>query len=188
MSKSEIKTGLLVGTLIILAAVSRLVDHPMNFTPMTAILLFSTAYISNKWLKLIFPFATILFTDIVLESVTGYGFHSGSAVVYLGYALIFAVGYLLLDKVNVGRTLVATVLSSTVFFLLTNFAFFYTESVTPNPAVGSYPHNMIGILASYQAGLPFFKNMLVGDLVFTSTIFAVYYSAKHLGRLEQSKI
>jgi hypothetical protein len=47
---------------------------------------------------------------------------------------------------------------------------------------------MIGILASYQAGLPFFKNMLVGDLVFTSTIFAVYYSAKHLGRLEQSKI
>jgi hypothetical protein len=120
--------------------------------------------------------------------VTGYGFHSGSAVVYLGYALIFAVGYLVLEKVNVGRTLIATVLSSTVFFLLTNFAFFYTESVTPNPAVGSYPHNMIGILASYQAGLPFFKNMLVGDLAFTSIIFAVYYSVKHFGILEEAKI
>ncbi len=181
MSKSEIQTGLIIGSLIVLAALSRLVDHPMNFTPMTAILLFSSAYITNKWLKLIFPFATILFTDMVLESITGFGFHSGSSLVYLGYALIFAIGYLLLQKVNVGRTIVAVVLSSTIFFLLTNFAFFYPESVVPNPAIGAYPHNFSGVVASYQAGMPFFRNMLSGDLIFTSIIFGSYYLIRNFG-------
>lgn len=181
MSKSEIKTGLIIGSLIVLAALSRLVDHPMNFTPMTAILLFSSAYITNKWLKLIFPFATILFTDMVLESVTGFGFHSGSSLVYLGYALIFAIGYLLLQKVNIGRTIVAVVLSSTIFFLLTNFAFFYPESVVPNPAIGAYPHNFSGVVASYQAGMPFFRNMLSGDMIFTSIIFGSYYLIRNFG-------
>ncbi|MBP8156072.1 MAG: hypothetical protein KAX81_03525 [Leadbetterella sp.] len=181
MSKSEIKTGLTIGSLIILAALSRLVDHPMNFTPMTAILLFSTAFITNKWLKLIFPFATILFTDMVLEAVTGYGFHSGSSLVYLGYALIFGVGYLLLQKVNLGRTITAVVLSSTVFYLLTNFAFFYPESAVANPAIGAYPHNFSGVIGSYQAGLPFFRNMLVGDLTFTSIVFGSYYLIRNFG-------
>ena len=179
MLKSEIKTGLLIGSLIILAALSRLVEHPMNFTPMTAILLFSVAFIGNKWLKLIFPFATILFTDMVLESVNGFGFHSGSAVVYLGYALIFGIGFLLLKKVNALNTLTAVVLSSTVFYLLTNFALFYPASPVPNPAVGTYPHNLTGILASYQAGLPFFRNMLMGDLTFTAILFGVYYAARN---------
>lgn len=181
MSKTEFKTGLLIGSLIVLAALSRLVDHPMNFTPMTAILLFSTAYITNKWVKLIFPFATILFTDMVLESVTGYGFHSGSSLVYLGYSFIFATGYILLEKVNIGRSLAAVVISSTVFYLLTNFAFFYPESAVANPAIGAYPHNLTGVLASYQAGLPFFKNMLIGDLTFTAIIFGAYYAIRNFG-------
>ncbi len=181
MSKSEIQTGLIIGSLIVLAALSRLVDHPMNFTPMTVILLFSSAYITNKWLKLIFPFATILFTDMVLESITGFGFHSGSSLVYLGYALIFAIGYLLLQKVNIGRTIVAVVLSSTIFFLLTNFAFFYPESVVPNPAIGAYPHNFSGVVALYQAGMPFFRNMLSGDLIFTSIVFESYYLIRNFG-------
>ncbi|MCF8325763.1 MAG: hypothetical protein K9I84_12455 [Leadbetterella sp.] len=181
MSKSEIKTGLIISSLIILAALSRLVDHPMNFTPMTAILLFSTAYITNKWLKLIFPFATILFTDMVLEAVTGYGFHSGSSVVYLGYAFIFGIGYLFLQKVNVGRTLVSVFLSSIVFYLITNFAFFYPESEVSNPTIGAYPHNFSGLIGSYQAGLPFFRNMLVGDLTFTTIVFGSYYLIRNLG-------
>lgn len=181
MSKSEIKTGLTIGSLIILAALSRLVDHPMNFTPMTAILLFSSAYISNKWFRIIFPFATILFTDMVLEAVTGYGFHSGSSLVYLGYAFIFGVGHLLLQKVNVGRTIAAAVLSATAFYLLTNFAFFYPESAVANPAIGAYPHNFSGVLASYQAGLPFFKNMLIGDITFTSVVFGTYYLIRNFG-------
>ncbi|MCP9769990.1 hypothetical protein EGI22_18965 [Lacihabitans sp. LS3-19] len=181
MSKSEIKLGVVLGLLIVLAAMSRLVDHPWNFTPMTAILLISAAYISNNWMKIAVPFAIILFSDIVLEMTTGWGFHDGTTSVYFGYFIIFIIGFFLLKKVSVLKIAGASILGSLTFFLITNFAFLYTPSVVPNPLQGTYPHNMIGILASYEAGLPFFKNMLFGDLTFSAILFAAYYLVQNFG-------
>ncbi|UBM59603.1 hypothetical protein LAG90_02920 [Marinilongibacter aquaticus] len=159
--------------LVVLAAGSRLVPHAMNFTPITALALFSAYAFSGKW-KLIIPFLAIILSDIALELTTGYGFHSGTVVVYLAFALMIGVGYLLLQKLNIARLVGATLLSSVLFFLITNFAFFYPESPVVDMAQGHYPHNFVGILASYKAGLPFFKNMLVGDVVFTLFLFGVH--------------
>jgi hypothetical protein len=38
-----------------------------------------------------------------------------------------------------------------------------------------YPHNVSGILTSYAAGLPFFRNMLIGNMVFSSVLFGSFY-------------
>ena len=181
MSKSEIKLGVVLGVLIVLAAMSRLVEHPWNFTPMTAILLISAAYIPNKWMKIAVPFAIILFSDIVLEMTTGWGFHDGTAAVYFGYFIISNFGFFLLKKVSILKIAGASILGSLTFFLITNFPFLYTPSIVPNPLLGTYPHNMTGILASYEAGLPFFKNMILGDLTFSSILFAAYYLAQNFG-------
>jgi hypothetical protein len=189
MSKSEIKLGVVLTVFIILAAVSRLVEHPWNFTPMTAILLISAAYISNKWMKIAVPFAVILFSDIVLENTTGLGFHEGTASVYFGYFVIFIVGLLLLQKVSVFKIVSASLLASLTFFLITNFAFLYTPSIEPNPLLGTYPHDVTGILASYEAGLPFFKNMILGDLTFSFILFAAYYFVQNFGlKMERAKV
>ncbi len=162
--------------LILIAALSRLVDHPMNFTPITAIALLSAFVFPGKW-KLIVPFAAILLSDLALELKFGYGFHSGTWLVYLGFALMILVGYFGIKRENALQILGSTVVASGLFFLLTNFAFFYPE-VTEAGNLQGYPHNWSGIIGSYVAGLPFYRNMLLGDLIYTPLLFGLYALGK----------
>ncbi|MGR3809549.1 DUF6580 family putative transport protein [Jiulongibacter sp. NS-SX5] len=161
--------------LVVLSAVSRLVDHPMNFTPITGLALFSAYAFSGKW-KLIVPFAAIILSDIVLEITKGYGFHSGTLMVYGAFAVMIAIGYLLIKKPTIINVLGSAVLASVVFFLITNFALFYPE-VTEGSNLQGYPHTMEGVIASYTAGIPFFRNMLLGDVIFTGVLFGIYETA-----------
>jgi hypothetical protein len=57
--------------------------------------------------------------------------------------------------------------ASLVFFLVTNFAFLYS----------TYPHNLMGIIAAYTNGLPFFRGTVMGDLGYTAALFGAYQFA-----------
>ncbi|MDT4850794.1 hypothetical protein FQZ97_849540 [compost metagenome] len=96
-------------------------------------------------------------------------------MVYATFALIFIAGYFLLKKISILRVVMASLSASILFYLITNFAFFYPEAPIADGALGHYPHNLVGIIASYQAGLPFFKNMLMGDLLFSGILFRAYF-------------
>jgi hypothetical protein len=76
-----------------------------------------------------------------------------------------------LNKVNPVRVVLASVASSLIFFLITNFAFLYPEAAIADPNLGNYPHNFSGIFASYTAGIPFLKNQILGDLFFSGVLF-----------------
>ncbi len=178
MNTSDIKNGLIIGGLIVIAALSRLIDHPMNFTPIGAIILFGAAVIPNKILKFTFPFSVILFSDFLIEIISGFGFHSGTLIVYFGYAVIFLLGYFYLKNFSLFKIVIASLLGSSLFFLLTNFSFFYPSALVSNPALGIYSRDLSGILTSYSAGVPFFKNMLVGDLIFNGLLFGAFYLFK----------
>ncbi len=54
--------------------------------------------------------------------------------------------------------------SSVSFFLISNFAVW--------AAYDMYPKNFSGLLTSYTLALPFFRNAVEGDLLFTSVMFA----------------
>jgi hypothetical protein len=64
----------------------------------------------------------------------------------------------------------SSLFSSALFFLVTNFAFFY----------GSYSHNLSGIMAAYVNGLPFFRGTVLGDLGYTAALFGGYEFVKWL--------
>lgn len=185
MEKSELKTGLLISGIILFASLTRLIDHPMNFTSVTAIALFGAAYFQNKWVKFILPLSILVFSDFLLELKTGWGFHSGTPVVYITFALIVLMGSYLLRKPSVLNIGISVFAGSVLFFLITNFAFFYPEAAVPNPLLGQYPHNFTGIIASYKAGLPFFRNMLIGDVIYTTLFFGL---AKLVFRIEESSL
>jgi hypothetical protein len=55
--------------------------------------------------------------------------------------------------------------------LITNFAFLYPESLIADQIIGTYPHNLSGIMSSYAAGLPFLKNQILGDLFYSGVLF-----------------
>ncbi len=51
-------------TLVVIAAISRLVPHPPNMTPLAAIALFGGAFLSNRRLAYALPLAAMLLSDV----------------------------------------------------------------------------------------------------------------------------
>jgi hypothetical protein len=157
--------------MVVLAAMARFIPHPFNFTPITAVALFGGAYFTKRWQAIFVPMAVMLLSDTILEITTGWGFHSGMITVYAAFALVSLMGMILLKNANLTRVTSASLLSSLIFFLITNFAFLYPESLIADQSTGTYPHNFSGVMSSYAAGLPFFKNQILGDLFYSGVLF-----------------
>ena len=60
------KNHILIVLLMLIAAFSRLIPHPPNFTPLTAIALFGGIYLSNKILSYLLPIIIMLLSDVFL--------------------------------------------------------------------------------------------------------------------------
>lgn len=153
---------LLILTVIFTAAFVRLIPHWPNFTPIAAIALFGGTYIGRKHLAFIIPLAAMLLSDLFL------GFHQTMLAVYLSFALIVGVGFLLRKRIGVFTVLSASLVSSLLFFLVTNFAAWQSVMMP-------YPMNIAGLIECYAAGLPFLNNGILGDLVYNTVFFGGFY-------------
>src|SRR5436190_15405060 len=148
----------MVCVLIVLAAASRLLPHPPNFAPVAAIGLYAGAYTGRRagW---IVPFAALLLSDLVL------GFYHPVSMVanYLAFATCLALGAGWLSK---GRSLArvagAVLASSVAFFTVSNFGMW---------ASGYYPRTWDGLVQCYTAALPFFRNTLASDVLYSAALF-----------------
>ena len=150
--------------LVIAAALTRvlpyLIPHIWNFTAVGALAIFAGAQFNDRRLAFIMPLAAMAISDLFI----GNGF---SLLVYTGFIAMVACGFLIRNKINLTNVVLTSFISASVFYLITNFSFFYSVSL--------YPRNLSGILASYTAGLPFFRNMLIGNLVFSAVLFGSFY-------------
>ncbi len=162
MRAQNLKVQLITISIIIFAlAVLRLLPHLPNVSPVAAMALFGGAYFANKRVAFIVPFAALFLSDLVL------GLHNSMIFVYTGFALTVAIGFLLKDRVSMTNTAFAMVVSSLLFFLLTNFGAWMTS--------GLYAKSAEGLMQAYVAGIPFFQNSLLGNLVFAAVIFGGYH-------------
>ncbi|MBC8101141.1 MAG: hypothetical protein H7Z41_00955, partial [Cytophagales bacterium] len=84
----------MVYLLIVLAALSRLLPHPPNFTPVAAMALFGAAMLPDKRLALLAPLAALLLSDLFL----GFYGWEGMASVYGATLLVGLLGYLALGR------------------------------------------------------------------------------------------
>ena len=161
--------------IVLLACVSRIVKHPFNFTPVIAILLFSVALLPGRGLKFIFPMMAILLSDLAVNWINDYSFSKGTFYIYATYGLVLIAAFLIFKKLSWFRVIGASLTASIIFYLVSNFALLYPASAVNNPAIGAYRHDWSGILASYTAGLPFFRHMLIGDLFYCGLFFGAYF-------------
>jgi len=141
---------------------------PPNFAPIGALALFGGYFLPRKQ-GLIIPMIAMLLSDLVI------GFYEPliMASVYLSFALINIFGQILGRYKNNAFTLGGVVLSSFLFFFITNAAVWLDPGST-------YPNGLSGLVASLGAGIPFLKFTLVGDLVFYGLFFGVYELCKGL--------
>ncbi len=153
-------------TLLLLTALSRLLPHPPNFIPITALALFGGVYLDKKH-TFIIPLAALLISDYFI------GFYSGMIWVYASFAAIGFIGLWLRDHRGIAQTAAATFAGSMLFFIVTNFGVWISAQV-------SYPHTIAGLLQCYVAAIPFFRNTLLGDAAYVTILFGVFELGKRL--------
>jgi uncharacterized membrane-anchored protein YitT (DUF2179 family) len=147
---------------ILFAVIMRLLPHWPNFTPVAAIAIFGGAYISKKGLAFVLPVLAMFISDLII------GFHSTMIAVYAGMMVAAGLGILLRNRVKIGNVAVVSLASSVIFFLITNFASWYTGLMP-------YSRDLSGLLQAYVAGVPFFNTSMVGDLFYSAVIFGSFY-------------
>ena len=159
---------LVLAALIIVAALTRVLPHPPNFSPIAAIALFGGAYFAARAWAVLVPLAGLLISDLVLASINGglyASWFSGSGiwVIYGCIALTTAMGFGLRGKVTGVRVLGYSLAGSALFFVVTNFA-----AWLGNPM---YPKTAAGLVASYVAGIPFLQSSVLGTLFYAAVLF-----------------
>jgi hypothetical protein len=169
LSKINLRFGVVVG-LIVIAAFSRMIPHMPNFSPLGAIGLFGAAYFSKKWQAFLIPLAAIWLSDLFISNVLYGQYHPDFVWLYDGfywqygsYVLITLAGFFIFKKLSVQRILAGSLLSTAIFFLVTNFGCF------PNNPI--YSQNLSGLLTCFAAGIPFINGTFLGDLFYSGLLF-----------------
>lgn len=147
--------------MIALGILARFLPHPPNMTPLGAIGLFSGAYLGYPW-AVIVPLLGMAISDLFL------GFHQLIPYTYGSFVV-----YVLLGKTAKPSAKVIPLwafLGATQFFLVTNFGVWFHGNF--------YPSTATGLMSCYAAALPFYVNMLLGDLLFSVALFGGYSVAQ----------
>jgi signal transduction histidine kinase len=148
---------LLIVTMIAAAAASRLIPHPPNMTSIAAMALFGGATLTDKRLAFLVPLAALFASDVVL------GFHNQMVAVYGSFALIVCFGLWLQQRKTALTIAGAAIASSLLFFIVVDFGIWLMGDM--------YPRTFAGLAACYTAALPFLRNQMVGDLLYTAVLF-----------------
>lgn len=159
--------------LILLAALSRLIPHPANLAPIGGMALFGAAYYSRRLWAFVIPVVSMWISDLLLNNVV-YGeffdhfvwFYDGSWFTYGSFILIALMGMFTLRRIKVPNLIFSALGASVIFFLVSNFGVWFSGNL--------YPKDLEGLATCYVAGIPFFKNTVMGDLFYTAVLFGAF--------------
>lgn len=147
------KKEIVLTSFVVFAMLIRLLPHPPNFAPITAVALFAGTNYGGKYWAILMPLFAMVVTDIFL------GFSLITPVVYLSFVCITLLGSLL-KKISFLNIL----FSSLIFFITTNLGVWALY----------YPISPEGLTSCFTLALPFFANSIVGDLFFSGVLVLGY--------------
>ena len=150
-----INKNLFLISIILFAIFSRFIPHPPNFTPITAIALIAGKGFTNRWIIYVIPLISLFISDLFL------GFHDTIPFVYGAFILIT-----LLGKMTKKITLGTVLMSSAIFFLISNFGVWFYN----------YPITLDGLISCFTLAIPFFINTILGDLFYSAIMIYPYYA------------
>ena len=144
--------------------------HLPNFTAIGAIALFGSYYLKKKE-ALLLLLAALWMSDIVLNNAVYPEYFTsislfGDPWVYVGFLAIIFVGFKWLKNLSGKNLIIASFIGAFVFYLITNFSAWLVNPI--------YPKSLVGLVDSYVAGIPFFRNALFGNLLYSFILFGAY--------------
>ena len=149
--KEKNKKILFITLFITVVALMRLIPHPPNFVPITAIAIFAGVKLNNIKIAYAIPISIMLISDLFI------GFYSISLFVYLAFILIITYSSFI-KKYSIKNI----ILSSVIFFIITNFGVWL---------MGGYPKSIEGLVLCYTMAIPFFTNSIIADLFFSAILY-----------------
>jgi hypothetical protein len=188
---SQNRLMLLAIVLVVSASVlSRVVPHVDNFTPMGALALFMGAVMMQRnfrgtsLLALVLPIVVLVVSDGLLAlnnpSIPFYhtdlSFFAQRLFDFGAFALIAYLGARWIAPALTaqplrtthywGRVLSGGLGASTLFFLVSNFGVWVVS--------GMYSWTFAGLTSCYTLAIPFYRNTLAGDMLYSCLLFGVY--------------
>ncbi len=149
---------LLAVLLVILGIAMRVIPHAPNFTPVAAIALFGGVYLNKKHSFLV-PLALMVISDLLI------GLHNTVAFTWAGFGLIALLGLAMNGKITATRIAGMSIVSSVVFYLVSNFGVW---------VMGWYPLTPAGLIDCYVKALPFLRDFTASTLVYSAVFFGAY--------------
>lgn len=159
----------------------RWVALPWSFTPVVAALLYFGARMPRTgspergflahWgvsRQMWIPVAMLAVSDVYLTRVTyGYPVTPDHFVTWGFYAAAILLGAAMIKGFSPLRIGAASLAGSVSFFLVSNFAVWAVWQM--------YPKSFAGLMTCYAAGLPYFRNAVISDLLFSAVFFGIGY-------------
>ncbi len=145
--------------LVVFAAAARLLPHPANFAPMTAVAIFGGAVLPRKlawWV----PLVAAIISDALI------GFYDIMPIVWCCYVLVVLASNVWLRRPTIYKGAAVVLAASSFFFVATNFAVWV--------ASGMYAHSWSGLAECYAMALPFFRNTVFSDAFYSAVLFGLY--------------
>tara|TARA_B100000131_G_C18010469_1_gene570273 strand:- start:405 stop:905 length:501 start_codon:yes stop_codon:yes gene_type:complete len=154
----------LIIPIIIFAALSRLIPHPPNFTPIIAMCLFGGAYLKNYRLSILIILSVMILSDFIL------GFHKIVPWVYMAMILITLIGVILRKNINMINCILSFFSASLVFFFISNLGVWFI----------GYEKSISGFVNCYIMAIPFLHNTLISTFMYGIIMFGGYKILKNI--------
>ncbi len=141
-------------SLVGIGLIGRLIPHPPNATPITAVSIAAARYLGTTW-ALIVPIASMVLADALI------GWYDWRILLSVyGSIVCISVLNLAIRKIRGPLPVMLAVFGASVLF-------FFITNTTVWAFSPWYEKSLAGLLYAYELGLPFFRTMLLGDLVYT---------------------
>ncbi len=158
-------------------------QSPMsNFTPIGAMALFGGAYFMNRGRAYLFPLLTLFVSDVVLMQ-TVYSEHSNGILyadwywTYAAFGLMVWIGTVLIKKVSFKNVIISGLLAGLVHFIIADFGVWLGGGMDVTTGM-PYTRDLAGLIKCYTLAIPFFKNMVAGNLIYSAILFGGFELAK----------
>jgi len=135
-------------------AIGRLIPHPPNFTPILAAAIFAPYIIRDRWIAIAVPLMAMFIGDVFI------GFHPYMLWVYGAIAMSTVISRWSMQFGKYLPLATMTLVSSVLFYIVTNFAVWIMWDY--------YPNTLEGLMMCYTMAIPFFQNTVLSTIVYTA--------------------
>ncbi|MDX1965453.1 MAG: DUF6580 family putative transport protein [Pirellulales bacterium] len=185
-------TWSIFAALALLGVLGRIFQPQWNVTPIAAVTLFAAALFAQRWMAVLLPCVILAVSNLFLAD---YSSRVEMLAVYVCFVAPAFWGTWLITGSNTSKNanlgaghgikftasiILASVASSTLFYVVTNFAVWLIRRGN------AYEDSLAGLLECYAAAVPFYRWMLQGDLLYCGLVFGSAAVLQRVGKWQHA--